>query len=227
MIGIGSDAMGREIARLPVSRAIQALHDVLRAPAQPVCIDVVFVVPGRLGGPDFDGYVVRRARGTEPTQVFVAVPSETAVREDPMTDLIGLARQAVLAAVRVERRARCLDEAALLGELDRARARLTSGEPARPTQGEQPVHIMKRQRTLVVELPISGTVSLDDAFAVEAALTELLDAGGVAHVDGNQVGDGVFEIFVVDADAAVVRQVRDVIRSVWRHGRVRLRSWAT
>ncbi len=218
MIDIGSIAYGPELRRKPIMRDLERLSRLLREASGDPVLEVAYVVPGSLGHADFDGFEIRARRDRGVPIVFVSVPPSIVEEADPLAALIDLARQA--AAVAADKgRLSVEDRGAALLSLDRATVELGLGAVDRPDElGAEPsVCVAAQEPGIEVVLPVTDRTAIGAAFALEAALHDRLVTGRVGYVDGNDVGDGEFAIYVYGPDLGKLeRAVAEVVRAQWR-----------
>ncbi len=62
VIDLGIIANGPGLMRRPIVRDIRRLREVLRVPEVKPIIEFVYVIPGRLGRADFEGFELARCR---------------------------------------------------------------------------------------------------------------------------------------------------------------------
>lgn len=232
MIELGIIGKGPEVRKKPVVKEIHRLRDVLSEMDRGPLIELAFVIPGRLGQPDFDGFELSRRRGPNALDiVFVAVPPELANAQSPMAGLVQLGLQAIDYA-----RSRSLldpsDFDELENELKRAAARFDFGVEHQPRQHAQRPHRTRRLEVsadpeigVEVTLAIRDRATLDDAYRVETALEEHLRQAALGYVDGNEIGEGLFIVYVYGPpSAALPRAVEDVVKAHWVHGNSRIET---
>jgi hypothetical protein len=189
-------------------------------------VKIVFVVPGTLGKPDFDDFEVAPASGRNKTiQVFAAVPDDIARSKEPMDGLIDLARSAIDYAHAHEAKGR-LEVAEINRELDLAQAAVGGrGNPSRRRKDGPALAGRVQTRDGDEDAPAGARIRLpigesrhatEAAFALESELENRLEPESVGYVDGNEVGQGVFEIFVYGPSIDALRDaILEVVRERW------------
>lgn len=198
MIELGIIAKGPGLMKKPIVRDIRRLREALEGEENPA-IELAFIIPGRLGHADFDGFELgRRQGGDQRPIVFVAVPPDLANASDPLGALVDLSRQA-LEFGRPAQDPSTADRARMA--LERAAAQLGV-----PSESPQKARDRDRFRTpntgesaemaIQVTLPLASVSDLDDAYQLEANLEKQLRERSLGYVDGNEVGEGSFIIFV-------------------------------
>ena len=75
-----------------------------------------------------------------------------------------------------------------------------------------------------VQLLIGNDASaLSDAYALEAAIREKLDTDRIGHVDGNEIGEGEFTIFVYGPHLEpLLSLIESIVRDYWTRPGARL-----
>lgn len=175
-------------------------------------VDLVFDVPGALSAPVRDGIDIRRRRGGA-IQAWIAVPLALVASSAPHSGLLALAFAALDAAAKASVPGAGLDRGqAFRAVIDRAASALGLPSP-RPDP---------RVRTRRRDAPTAGAVveagwelpsdSLDERhlelMAFEALLEGRLQAAGAGTVDGNEIGEGRFVIFVeTDVPSAAIQLI--------------------
>jgi hypothetical protein len=230
MIDVGSIAFGPEVERQPILSEISRLRGALMPDEGSPSIEVVYFIPGSLGGAEFDTFEVRRSRSDKGRiLVYVAVPPNVATSVAPMPDLIALARAAIEFgaghhATRGSDAMSVHDRDALLASLAAVEERLSPGSFAR--QGDEVRRRGANRRveqskqgeaSVTIRLPLGvGGAHLDDAFDLEDRLETELEGAGVGYVDGNDIGQETFQIFVEGPDVQKLRAVVEpVVRKSW------------
>lgn len=227
MIGIGSIEFGPEISRRPISGAIHRLNATLGGAAS--FLDIVFVVPGKLGKADFEGYKVRRGSKGKPPVVFAEVPSDLASATDPLPGLIDLARRAVRRAAPVLTTPTSpgrlgVDVEDLEAALDAAERSLGVRSTGAPDTHEwTPVTVSRVGRAdadragVQISLPVRDRGAMVEALDLETRIEQRLDSDSAGFIDGNEVGEGLFTIYAYGPIASVLRRSIEVtVREHWR-----------
>jgi hypothetical protein len=248
-------AKGRRLMRLPVANAIHALLMTLRQEETSPEIELVFIIPGELGKADFDGFEVDRARAGR-TLIFIDVPRAVADAhlDEPVQVVIDLARQALAygrAALTgqpdspdFDAAERLLDGAAsvMLGDSNARRYEPREsgiwgggdpidGAPIGPESGSldsiQATGMTPSESNVTITLDTPDGGSLDDAFDFSAALEDRLERESAGYIDGNEVGQGQFTIYVYGPDVKSLRRcVNSVVDELSYRSRVTVRSTA-
>lgn len=218
MIDIGSIAYGPELERLPILRDLERLSQVLRGePDIEPKLELAFVIPGSLGGPDFRDFKGSRRRQGGRTIIFIAVPGSVAMSESPIPELVDLAFAAISYAVDANRIPRS-ELHALRSELRYAAAQLGVDVAYSVSRGIKSESVSDADPESIVELVLvtPDRRAVGDAFDLEDALVEHLAASSAGYVDGNEVGDGIFTIFAVGRELPRLREaVQTITRSHW------------
>lgn len=235
MMDIGLIAYGRELERRPIFREVRRLRNALVTEGVPPAIEIVYIVPGSVGGADFEGFQKSRSRtGSRHPLVYVDVPSAVAESDDPMPALVDLVRMALEfarssgAQERASKDMRALDFDDLFRSLDAAASLLEPGAARSPKL----VARTARSRAaldesddedhagVVVQLTVGDDPSaVSAAFQLEDELAQQLEATGAGYVDGNQVGQGTFEIFAYGRSLPALRDaVSAFVRDRWSAG---------
>ena len=234
-IDLGFIAKGPGLMGRPIVRDIRRLREELRVADERPIIELVYVIPGRLGGADFDGFELARSQAANRHHVvFIEVPPELAKSTAPMASLLELGRQAIAyaRATIATSKGRSLDFEALLKLLDDVQRRLTptmrdsSISSTEPTSSAPPPRRRPspEEPSIEVILAVADSSAIDAAFDTEEALHEGLKRSGVGYVDGNEVGQGEFTIFVYGPDLASLRRsTESVVRERWTRPGARLR----
>lgn len=239
MMGVGIIAHGPELRSTPVYGAISRLRESLsaRSPkAGAYELEIVFEIPGSMGAPDFRGaklgLVSVEARMI---QVFVAVPVEVARLDAPDQEIVALAEDAVEVALRTaEARQALLDEATLRSDLAQAREAIERLGPAgpRPLSADE----VEQQRILAevlaqhglsagvaaptsqsrdneagvsLHLHLSDESALQQAFLLERRLADALKRANVGYIDGNEIGQGDFAVYLYGPSREALVRVAD------------------
>jgi hypothetical protein len=231
MIDIGSIAHGPELERRPVLQDANRLAQALRT-SEPAAIELVFVIPGTVGGPDFSGFELRWRRSPRRVPIiFVEVSRDLAASDEPMSQLIDLA-QAGLEFARTEvdparTPDRNLDVDALLESLEQSAVALLGAHAlARHSAGSaRPVSAMPRRPdddrvAAEIHLPLGNRAdAVDEAFMVEDALERLLEGRDIGYVDGNEVGTTDVVIYAFGTLLEPLRAAAvDAVRANWSRG---------
>lgn len=235
MIDIGSIAYGPELSRRPIMGDIERLSQALRStPSESdQVVEVAFVVPGSLGGADFDGFQIKKRRGpTKGMIVFVSIPDNLARNEAPLQRLISLTRRAIEHALVGSNAPLANGAAPHLRDLQRAAD--TLGVPWDETGSHvEPSSVRDTPRTdaeLGVELvlPIAGAADLDAAFEFEELLGRHIERLGVGYLDGNEVNGKTFTIHAYGLDLDELRSaVQTAVARSWSGGPTRLDALGT
>lgn len=230
MIDIGVIAFGPELQDRPILHELSRLGRALSG-AEAAAFEIAFIIPGSLGRGESDSEfeVVAHGGRRRRVQVFVVVPADVIAADDPMAALMDLARSAVEIARTSGAHPRgggLLDYQLLLSALDAAEAALVPSResPSRsPSPRTIPRHVANDGRAeagVVVQLLLEErTDAMAAARDLEDDLARMLEMTGAGYVDGNQIGQGVVEIFaygpvLADLDKVVV----DAVRSRWGTG---------
>lgn len=198
MIDIGFIAHGRELKRMPIVRELHRLSDALRDTSEEtIGIELAFDVPGSIGRPDFEGFeLTRRRTGARNVLVFIAVPDAVATASEPLAALVGWAADAISKAAPRS----ALPEAELMSELARAAGALgipvSSALHESDQRPDEVVEVIDEEVGLEIDLLLRDQADVDRAFAFEEALADYLEQRGVGYVDGNEVGEALYTIFV-------------------------------
>lgn len=246
MIDLGSIAFGPELERRRVIPEITRLRGALMPELMPSTIEIVYFIPGSLGEADFEGLQLSRSRAkSRHILVYVDVPRDVAESDEPMPALIDLARSAIEYARGAgsgksrSATSQSVDFDALLEALNRAAGSiLGSSLVPRPRGDRAPVvvepdaqeaGIQNRDNSqragVVVGLRIGNDRSaLGAAFALEDELEQRLEATHSGYVDGNEVGQGTFDIYAYGPSLTKLRsEVESLVRHRWTRAGATLR----
>ncbi len=228
IVDLGIIAKGPGLMRRPIAREIRRIRDaVWRDDGEPV-LEFAFVLPGRLGRADFEGFELRRSEGARGHDiVFIEVPTELVQSRDPLAGLIVLLDGAVAFA-----RAHGRNSSSQLDEiLDRLKqvanpvgGSILAGDRGLSAASKTPPpgRVVVEEPRLEVSLPIPDEAALGEAFQFERLLDDSLKAAAAGHVDGNEAGDGEFVIFAYGPSIERLRAVvDDEIRRHWSGGNAR------
>src|SRR4051794_2176584 len=184
-----------------VGQAFGRVAEALRRQRVDVPVQLVFEFPGQLFRPDHEGLRVRRLRDGG-VEVWIAVPDSINGDPDPERRILALAGSALHATL-----ARGVNRAATQ-ELLSATAR----DLGRPTVAPEPLpaSALRSVPTIVLRWTMSDSGQVDELLEFEAALDAALEADGLGSVDGNEIGGGAFELFVLYTKG----RKRDVLRRI-------------
>lgn len=213
---IGSIEHGPELEHSPLAQAIKKLAhwSASIGGLGDGSVEVVFDVPGSLGGSETSGVDLRRARGPRRSLVFVEVPPSLATSSDPTAKLLELLRGAL---VDLRDAAKVPDARS---EVEDLLARLpTQVNPSDVTGHERRAYVEDSSPMLVLGLPAPTRGAILAALDLMGSIEAALDAENLGHVDGNDVGDVSVRIYIVprrikDALALIAAAVAD-----WPHGK--------
>lgn len=128
--------------------------------------------------------------------VFIAVPDAVATASEPLAALVGWAADAISKAAPRS----ALPEAELMSELARAAGALgipvSSALHESDQRPDEVVEVIDEEVGLEIDLLLRDQADVDRAFAFEEALADYLEQRGVGYVDGNEVGEALYTIFV-------------------------------
>lgn len=232
MIDLGIIAKGPGLMRRPIVRDIRRLREALRAADVETVIELVYVIPGRLGGADFDGFELARSRvGNRHHIIFVEVPSEAVKVAEPMMVIADLGRRAIeFAQASIPRsRASLIDFQEILRAFDDVAARIIGTDymplpsPSETVAGWRSESRLRPRSeidaSIEISLPVPDRAALDGAFQLERSLQDALEGSGIGFVDGNEVGDGAFVIFIHGRSLPRLRRVvKSVLEDKWTRG---------
>lgn len=233
MIDIGSIAYGPEVERLPILGELERLSQELRASPEPEpSVEIAFVLPGSLGGADFQGFKLDRRRGgARNVIIYVDVPASVVIAKQPLADLVRLADAAIRFGVdnvgTKGGRLTASDGKSLLLELSRAAARLGVPQPVASDHPEgrdhrAPAHssaTSDAEATVEVTLVATNPGAIEEAFIFEQTLADSLATGSVGSIDGNEIGGGEFTIHAMGRDLERLRTaIVDLVRERWTQG---------
>jgi hypothetical protein len=96
-------------------------------------------------------------------------------------------------------------------EMPAVDAKRMESAPSSIKPDDEPTDGFENQQAVLIFLKLSspwGTkAEFDRMIKLETTLEQLVEKAGVGEVDGNEIGGGVFEIFVYGPDATRIQQV--------------------
>jgi hypothetical protein len=228
----------RAIRRL---RSLLREHSDAGSPSR---VEIVYVIPGSLGRADFRGVMPGHAsKRDRKVQVLVAVPEELVHADAPEAALVKLTRQAVArGADQAKKLGIPLNSSEAMRVVDQAAAALSRLGPANAgpqlddevdglvaeaerelglspapanDASSRPAPHGQDDHNIEVHLPISNGVDLDSYFELEEQVRAIVAEEGDGRVEGNEVGDRDFVIFLSGQNPrGLAERLRQIVRRI-------------
>ena len=234
-ITFGFIAKGPGLMNRPIARSILEMSRLAEREGAAPVLDLAFVLPGRMGRQD-SPFELQSGGGR--LVVFIAVPDALVKSDEPAPGLVDLARSAIDFASATPKRGLQIPFDNLRGELERVahevlgdayRRSLSASGVSRPTEafastGAKPEWSEPADSPrfdahgwIQVVLDAPDRSSIDAASEFEGRIAAGVAADGVGEVDGNEIGEGAYVIFIHGSDVASLQaSVGRNVRASWK-----------